>query len=167
MTWGVILILKEAYKDGPMWFIGSLLIPIVLALFIVKNPERVHAGRMTILKGMAPLALGLILMVAFSSKSAPAAAPAAVAKPAPVAVSPKPAPVPAPAPKPVATAAVPVISAAPAADPNAGYSVVAAACRNEIGLYCASARKTVKAAKACLEDYRDNLLPECKAALSE
>lgn len=180
MMWGVIQILKEAYKEGPMWLIGCILIPIVLALFIVKNPERARAGRNTILKGFAPLVLGLILMVATSSKKSEA-----VVKPAemapPVAAAPAPVPAPAVAPPaagakavpvtkavaPAPVVAAPVAPAAPAADPNAGYPALAAACRNEIGLYCASARKSIKGVKACLEDYRDNLLPECKAALRE
>lgn len=40
-----------------------------------------------------------------------------------------------------------------------------AACGNEIGLLCKAVRKKPKALLACLEEYRDNLLPLCRTVI--
>lgn len=167
MMWGAILILKEAYKVGPLWFFGCIMIPIVLALFVVKYPERVHAARMTILKSLIPFVLGIVLIAwlappsgktAAKTEEKAAPAPAAVATPKPAVPAPK-AGAPAPAAEPEPAASV--------IDLNLPDPAILAACKNEIGLYCNPVKDDARALKACLADYSDSLMTACKDAVQD
>jgi len=170
MMWGLILILKEAYKVSVLWLVGCMAMPIVMAFFVIKYPERVQAPRMVMLKGLIPLVLGIVLLVWLAPPSGKTAVkPEVKAPPAPVAVA-----APAPAPKLVAAAPQAVAPApvaeepAPAAiDHGAPDPAILSGCRNEIGLYCDSVKHDAHALKECLSDYRDNLMAGCKTVLRE
>lgn len=96
IMWGLALILKEAYKVSPLWMIGSMLMPVVMAFFVIKFPEQAYAPRMKMLKGVIPFFVGLGLLFASASPEKEA-----LAKPVETsAAAPAPAPVLAPHPLP-------------------------------------------------------------------
>ena len=180
MMWGGILVLKEAYKESVLWLIGCIAIPIVLAYFVVKHPDRVHAARMKMAKGLIPFVLGIALIAWLApptrkaaakaqEKASPAFAAVAASVPAVVA-APAPAPKPAdPAPKagtpaPTPAPAEPAKPVARVIDQKAHDQAILTDCGTELGLYCNSVKDDARAAKACLANYSGSLLAKCKAA---